>query len=132
LADLLSHPLVDFKGTISNDPREVAAALGIEAARKFLIEEITRVLRFDGTYLNSRHVPLLVDAMVHRGRLTAVRRDGIDRQEVGPISKAAFEMTVDNFFQSATFSEHDDLEGFSARIMFGQVTKCGTGTVRAS
>jgi len=67
--------------------------------------------------------------MCHRGNLTAVRRDGIAREEVGPIAKAAFETTVDNIFTSAIFSEQDDMEGFSARIMFGQTTKCGTGAI---
>ena len=129
LCALLGHPLVDSSRTISNNPREIRQVLGIEAARSFLVEEITRVLSFDGTYINAHHVPLLVDAMCHRGNLSAVRRDGIDRHDVGPIAKAAFEMTVDNTFTSAIFSEHDDMQGFSAQIMFGQSTKCGTGSV---
>jgi len=129
LLGLLGSPLVDSTRTISNNVREIWEVLGVEAARRFLVEEITRVLSFDGSYINARHVPLLADTMCHRGNLTAVRRDGIAREEVGPIAKAAFETTVDNIFTSAIFSEQDDMEGFSARIMFGQTTKCGTGAI---
>ncbi len=129
LLGLLGSSLVDSTRTISNNVREIWEILGVEAARKFLVEEITRVLSFDGSYINARHVPLLADTMCHRGNLTAVRRDGIAREEVGPIAKAAFETTIDNLFTSAIFSEQDDMEGFSARIMFGQTTKCGTGAI---
>ena len=103
--------------------------LGVEPARRFLIEEFTRVLSFDGSYINAHHIPLLVDAICHKGTLTAVRRDGIDRHDVGPIAKAAFETTIENVLRAATFGEHDDMEGFSAQIMFGLTTKCGTGSV---
>ena len=129
LLGLLGSPMVDSTRTISNNVREIWEVLGVEAARRFLVEEITRVLSFDGSYINARHVPLLADTMCHQGNLTAVRRDGIAREEVGPIAKAAFETTIDNIFTSATFSEQDDMEGFSARIMFGQTTKCGTGAI---
>ena len=129
LLGLLGSSMVDSTRTISNNVREIWEVLGVEAARRFLVEEITRVLSFDGSYINARHVPLLADTMCHRGNLTAVRRDGIAREEVGPIAKAAFETTIDNIFTSAIFSEHDDMEGFSARIMFGQTTKCGTGAI---
>ncbi len=129
LLGLLGSPLVDSTRTISNNVREIWEVLGVEAARRFLVEEVTRVLSFDGSYINARHVPLLADTMCHQGNLTAVRRDGIAREEVGPIAKAAFETTIDNLFTSAIFSEQDDMEGFSARIMFGQTTKCGTGAI---
>jgi len=55
--------------------------------------------------------------MCRRGNLTAIRRNGIAREEVEPIDKAAFETTIDTIFTSAIFSEQDDMEGFSLRIM---------------
>nr|QBK86972.1 MAG: DNA-directed RNA polymerase subunit alpha [Marseillevirus LCMAC103] len=131
LSRVLGAPGVDSTRTISNNTREILHVLGIEAARSFLVDEITRVLSFDGSYINSHHVPLLVDAITCRGGLTPVRRDGIDRNEVGPIAKLAFEQTVNNMIESAVFSEHDNMNGFSARVMFGQFMQGGTGSVAA-
>ncbi|HMP28055.1 MAG TPA: hypothetical protein PKD85_00560, partial [Saprospiraceae bacterium] len=62
LLEILSQPNIDTTRTISDEMWEIYKIFGIEAARKFLIEEITRILSFDGTYINPRHICLLVDA----------------------------------------------------------------------
>lgn len=128
LADILSIPGVDTTRTISDDMWEINRIFGIEAVRKFLITEITKILSFDGTYINPRHIVLLVDAMCKSGNITSVNRDGISR-DVGPLAKGMFEKAVENFAESAAFGEHDTMKGVSASIMMGTLPNVGTGTV---
>ena len=128
LAEILCTPGVDPTRTVSDDIWEMFYTFGIEAARKFLIREITRILSFDGTYINPRHISLLVDNMCRTGVITSVNRDGIGR-EVGPLAKAMFEKAVENISESAAFAEHDMMKGVSGAIMFGVLPEVGTGTV---
>jgi DNA-directed RNA polymerase beta' subunit len=128
LMELLGIDGVDTTRTSSDNMWEIYKVLGIEATRKFLIKEITRLLSFDGTYINQRHISLLVDAMTISGTITGANRYGISR-DVGPIAKGLFEKAVDNFAEAALFAETDTMNGFAASVMFGTVAKIGTGTV---
>ena len=128
LQALLGMPGIDTTRTISDDMWENYRIFGIESARSFLIKEITKVLSFDGTYINPRHISLLVDGMCRSGSITSVNRDGIPR-EVGPIAKGMFEKAVDNFAHASAFAEHDGMKGVAASVMFGTLAEVGTGTV---
>jgi DNA-directed RNA polymerase beta' subunit len=119
---------VDPYNTVVDDMHTLCATLGIEAARKFLIEELTRIISFDGVYINPRHIQLLADSMTYTGEITSVRRDGISR-EVGPNAKIMFEQAVDNAVEASAFSEIDDMKGVSSAIMYGLTSKAGTGMV---
>lgn len=128
LISLLATIGVDIAGTTSDDIWEIYNVFGIEAVRAFLIDEITRILSFDGTYINPRHISLLVDTMCRTGIITSVNRDGISR-EVGPIAKGMFEKAVDNFAEASAFGEFDRMKGVSAAVMYGTLPEVGTGTV---
>lgn len=128
LVEILAHAGVDTTRTLSDDIWEVFAVGGIEAVRAFLIEDVTRILSFDGTYINPRHIGMLIDTMCRTGTLTSVNRDGIPR-EVGPLAKGMFEKAVDNFGEAAAFAEHDTMRGVSAAVMYGTLPEVGTGTV---
>jgi DNA-directed RNA polymerase beta' subunit len=128
LQELLGMPGIDPTRTTSDDMWEIYNTLGLEATRTFLFREITKILSFDGTYINKRHVYLLVDAMLRCGTITPVSRDGISR-DVGPIAKGLFEKTVENFAESSAFCEQDMMQGVAASIMYGTLPPVGTGTV---
>jgi len=119
---------VDSVKTSTNHVWEIYRTLGIEAVRKFLIEEITRVLSFGGTYINPRHIQLLVDSMTDGGDITSVNRTGISRKE-GPVKKIMFEQPVDNTVEAAAFTEMDDLLSVASSIMYGKLARSGTGMV---
>jgi DNA-directed RNA polymerase II subunit RPB1 len=125
---LLGLPSIDTTRTTSDDVWEIYRIFGVEAVRTFLIKEITKVLSFDGTYINPRHISLLVDGMCRTGVITPVNRDGIPR-EVGPIAKGMFEKAVDNFAYASAFTEFDRVKGVAASVMFGTTAQVGTGTV---
>lgn len=125
---ILSLPNVDQTRTICDDMHAVMSALGIEAARKFLIEELSRVISFDGTYIDPRHIQILVDSMTHTGEITSIGRYGISR-DVGPIAKIMFEQSVFNAVESAIFTEADQMNSTASSVMYGLTAKSGTGVV---
>jgi len=124
---ILNYTGVDFTRSLSNDILETCKILGVEAARKVLIQELRNLISFDGSYVNSRHLSLLVDVMTHRGRLMSITRHGINKTDIGPIAKCSFEETVDIFYQSAVFGISDNLKGVSSSILVGQIPSIGTG-----
>ena len=58
-----------------------------------------------GSYVNYRHLAMLVDSMTSRGHFMAITRHGINRSEAGPLAQASFEETVDILFRAAVFAE---------------------------
>ena len=127
LQDVLNHPIVDYTKTFSNDIYEVYDNFGIEAARYALFKEINDVIRFEGAYVNYRHLSLLVDTMTSRGSLMSIDRHGINRGDIGPLAKCSFEETTDQLLKASIFGEVDKVTGVSSNIMMGQVAPCGTG-----
>jgi DNA-directed RNA polymerase II subunit RPB1 len=127
LADVLTIPGVDTSRTYSNQFIEVFEVFGIEAARSALLRELTQVLAFDGSYVNHRHLALLVDIMTVRGYLTPVTRHGINRADNGALMRCSFEETVEILLEAAAFGELDDCRGVSENLILGQLAPAGTG-----
>ena len=127
LLEIWNSPNVDYTRTHSNDIYEIYDMLGIEAARKVLMEEIKEVIVGSGNYVNFRHLALLCDIMTNKGSLMSIDRFGINRGNIGPLAKCSFEETTDQLFKASIFGEVDKLSGVSANIMMGQIPPCGTG-----
>lgn len=126
---ILNYTGVDYTRSLSNDIIETCKVLGIEASRKVLIQELKNLISFDGSYVNPRHLSLLVDIMTHRGKLMSITRHGINKTDIGPIAKCSFEETVDILYQSAVFGVSDNLKGVSSSILIGQPPLIGTGKI---
>ena len=127
LLEVMAHPDVDFSRTTSNHLVEVITILGIEAVRNALLKELRGVIEFDGSYVNYRHLAILVEVMTYRGHLMSITRHGINRAETGPLMRCSFEETVDILMEAAAFSERDGMTGVSENIMLGQFCPVGTG-----
>jgi DNA-directed RNA polymerase II subunit RPB1 len=127
LADVLAIEGVDSSKTYCNSFIEILGVLGIEAARAGLLKELGMVLSFDGSYVNHRHMALLVDIMTQRGLLMAITRHGINRNDTGALMRCSFEETVEILLEAAGFGELDDCRGVSENIMLGQLAPMGTG-----
>jgi DNA-directed RNA polymerase II subunit RPB1 len=123
--DLLSHELCESTLTTIDNVCDIYDCLGIEAARSFLVDEITQIMGFDGTFTNPKHIMLLADRMCLNGKISSVNRHGMERDSFGPLAKAGFEETVYNLFQSGIHSEVDNLNGASASIMTGKAPSVG-------
>jgi len=119
---------VDSTRVICDDVHTIAKVFGIDAARKFLFQEISRLISFDGGTVDPRHVQLLVDTMTYSGKLTPVSRNGIP-MDVGPNSRLMFEKCIDNAVDAAVFGELDTMRSVSSSVMFGTMSYGGTGPI---
>ncbi|KAF2222589.1 DNA-directed RNA polymerase II largest subunit [Elsinoe ampelina] len=127
LKDVLTIEGVDPNRTYSNHFIEIFNVFGIEATRSALLRELKQVLSFDGSYVNHRHLALLVDIMTARGNLMAITRHGINRSDTGALMRCSFEETVEILFDAASSGELDDCRGVSENIILGQLAPSGTG-----
>lgn len=118
---------VDATRTTTNDIWQILEVFGIEAARLAIVRELTQVLAFDGSYVNHRHIALLVDVMSYRGSISAVTRHGINRADTGALMRCSFEETVEILLEAAATGELDDCRGISENVMLGQMAPMGTG-----
>ncbi|OAG29397.1 DNA-directed RNA polymerase II subunit RPB1 [Nematocida displodere] len=127
LAEVLSHPFVDASRTVSNDPLEMYAILGVEAARTCILNEIRAVIESDGSYVNFRHLSILADVMTQRGILCGITRHGTNRGDSGALMRCSFEETVEILLDAAANAEIDRCKGVVESVMLGQVASIGTG-----
>jgi DNA-directed RNA polymerase subunit A" len=120
---------VDFKRTTTNNIAEIADVLGIEAARNAIIEEMISTLNEQGLDVDPRHITLIADAMTMDGEVKQIGRHGIAGGKASVLSRAAFEVTVDNLLEAAIHGETDELKGVTENVIVGQPIKLGTGAV---
>lgn len=127
LLEVLGLNYIDAKRTVSNNVMEIYDVLGVEAARRCLLNELSEVLEFDGSYVNLHHMALMCDRMTFKSKLISVFRSGINSDtDVGPIAKASFEETPEMFLRAAQHAELDTMTGVSANVMAGQMGNFGT------
>ena len=128
LMNLLSLDNIDIYNTTTNDIQEIYNVLGIEAARQAIYNELIEVIEFDSTYINYHHLNLLCNRMTCNSTLVSVFRHGINNDNIGPISKASFEETPEQFLKAARHGELDNMRGVSANVMCGQTGYFGTSS----
>ena len=126
LLEILKLDYVNKITTCSNNMWEVYAIFGIEATRAFLMEEFDSILSSD-TYINARHITLLVDIMLFTGTISSISRYGVHRNQSGPISRSSFEESLDNFVKAGLYGENESTSGVSAAIICGKPSNIGTG-----
>ena len=128
LLEVLSLDNIDGKRTFSNDIMEIHRTLGIEACRQSILNELSDVIEFDGTYINFHHLSLLCDRMMATKKLVSMFRHGINNDNIGPIAKASFEETPEMFLRAARHGELDLMRGVSSNVMCGQRGYFGTNS----
>jgi len=129
LMDLSAVPCIDWYNTISNDLNEIHATLGLEAAVAILYNELTVTISFDGTYVDPRHIMMIVNTMCRGGYIMPLSRHGINRMDTGPLLRCSFEETPDILCDAACFGEVDNGKGVSQNIMTGKLAGIGSGYV---
>ena len=129
---LFTRDDIDTTHTISNDVHEILRTLGIEAARSFLIRELIRVISIDGSYINPRHIVLLVEFMTNQGRLNPITYSGIQRQPIGSLDKATFERSMDVLKEAGAFGRKQPITSVSSSIYAGKQARIGTGYTSTS
>ena len=133
LAECAALPHVDWSRCTSNDLWEVLPTLGVEACAHVLYDQLKTVVSYDGTYVDDRHLLLLVDTMCRGGGLMPLNRHGINRvEDTSPLMRCSFEETMDVLCEAAVFGESENACGVTSCIMTGQLAKLGTGGVDVS
>ena len=122
--EIILQPYVDYKRTKSNNMWDNFEVLGIEGAHKYLLDEFGKIIK-----VNKRHLDILIDSMTQPGKIMSVSRYGIDRKQVGPLAKACFEQPIENFLISAAKGERDEIQGVTASITLGKLSRMGTGSM---
>ena len=128
LLDILGLDYIDKTRTYSNDIQEIYRTFGVEAARQSILNELSEVIEFDGTYINYHHTTMLCDRMCCNNKLVSVFRHGINNDDIGPIAKASFEETPEMFLKAARHGELDNMKGVSSNILCGQEGYYGTSS----
>lgn len=129
LSSIWALPAIDWARTYSNDINEMCRVLGIEAAIHVLFQELKSVLAFDGSYINDRHIMMVVNTMSHRGYLMPLNRHGMNRLHTSVLKKASFEESMDMLLEASTFGTVDNVRGVSERIMVGRKPLIGTNSM---
>ncbi|MBI5553438.1 MAG: DNA-directed RNA polymerase subunit A'' [Candidatus Diapherotrites archaeon] len=129
LKAVLKLPEVDGNRTTTNDIKEIASVLGIEAGRMAIVNELSGVLRQNNIAVDIRHIMLLGDLMGWTGDVKGIVRTGITREKRSPFARAAFEETVKHLMDAAFKGEIERLDGVVENIIVGQPIKVGTGLV---
>ncbi len=127
LKEVLNMPFVDYTRTISNDMWEIHKIFGIEAVKSYLLMEFNNIISVGGTYINPRHILLLVNKMTYTGEIRAIARFGVESSQYGPLTRASFEEVMKHLIMAAIFSEVDNLNGVSSNIALGTKIRAGTG-----
>jgi len=133
LKGVFTFEWVDKKRTISNNPREVAEVLGIEAARDLIVQEIKETL--GELEVDTSHILLLADAMCFDGEPESIGRHGLaGKKEIskdkekgkqvwkGILSRAAFEVPFKVLTEAALEGESDELKGVFENVVVGRPT----------
>jgi len=124
LQEVLGLDFIDTSRTYSNNVREVAEVLGIEAAVQVLSLEMGEVL----PDINNHHLSIIVDKMTSLKNMCPVFRSGIFADNVGPLMKSSFEMHSEVLLNAARHGEFDNARGISASVMLGQAGYFGTSS----
>lgn len=126
LLEVLALDGIDTGRTDTNDIVDVYNTLGIEACRAAMLRDM--IGSFSGSsYVNYRHLALLVDMQTLSGFPTSVDRHGMAKGIAGPIAKSSYEQPVDVLAKAAVFRDSDPVTGVSASAWFGKLSSVGTG-----
>jgi len=133
LDDVMHLPCVDWHSITSTNVTDVLDSFGIEAARSVLLRELTITMSYDGTYVNLRHLQLLVDSMCYRGYVMPMSRHGINRGGSGEtFKKCSYEETMEVLAQAALYGDGDNMQGITPSVALGQSCPImGTASCRA-
>lgn len=127
LKDALELEEVDAKRVRTNNIFEIAEVLGIEAARKAVINEALKVIGEQGLSIDIRHIMFLADAMTKSGEIKGVTRSGITKEKESVLAKASFETPIQHIVAASLIGEKDALNSVIENVMLNQPVPLGTG-----
>ena len=79
------------------------------------------------SYINIRHIQLLVDVMLYTGSISSISRYGVHKNQSGVLTKCSFEESLDQILKAGVYCEKELINGVSGAIICGKVSNIGTG-----
>ncbi|KAL8716050.1 MAG: hypothetical protein Q9225_006266 [Loekoesia sp. 1 TL-2023] len=119
--------IIDPHRIFTNDIGAMLEFYGVEAARSTIIREMDGVFKSHSITVDMRHLNLIADFMTRGGGFSPFNRIGI-RDAVSPFMKMSFETTLKFVASAVLEGDWDTLDGPSARIVAGRLSKVGTGS----
>ena len=129
LKEVLSMDGIDQVRTTTNNIHEIGQVLGIEAARRSIINEAQKTLSEQGLSVDVRHIMLVADIMTSEGVVKSIGRHGISGEKSSVLARAAFEETGKHLLHESIRGEVDELTGIIENIIIGQPIPLGTGSI---
>jgi DNA-directed RNA polymerase III subunit RPC1 len=126
LAGAMSVQGVVSKNIKANHILDVCGTLGIEAARRSIIDEIQDTMEHHGVGVDPRHLYLLADCMTYTGSVLGITRFGISKMRDSVLNLASFERTTDYLFDAGVYAKSDTISGVSECIIMGRPVPLGT------
>ncbi|XP_044448679.1 DNA-directed RNA polymerase III subunit 1 [Triticum aestivum] len=130
LLKVLGTPGVDAKRTKSNHILEVNKTLGIEAARRSIIDEIRYTFENNNMMIDLRHMMLLADLMTYKGEILGITAGGIAKMKSSVLMLSSFERASEHLFNASYAGREDQIEGVSECIIMGIPKQLGTGILK--
>ncbi len=127
LQDVLELDFVDEARTSTNDVFEMAEVLGIEAARRGIINEVLNVIEAQGLNVDLRHIMLVADTMCVTGEIRGITRYGVVSEKASVLARASFETPIKHIINASLVGEVDNLNSVVENVMLNQPVPIGTG-----
>jgi len=127
LKQILDLDFVDSERTTTNDIFEIEKVLGIEAARRAIIDEVFKVIESQGLDVDVRHIMLVADTMCNLGSVKGITRYGVVSEKSSVLARASFETPIRHILNAALVGEEDKLDSVVENVMLNQPIPVGTG-----
>ena len=101
--------------------------MGIEAARRAIVDETMEILDKEGMLVDRRHIALMADIMTRDGTIKGVTRHGITKEKESVLARAAFEVPITHLVEASVRGETDNLTSVVENVMINQPVPIGTG-----
>jgi len=127
LSEVLQLEGIDVHRTTTNNIFEIQEVLGIEAARRAIINEVFKVIENQGFNVDIRHIMLVADTMCVSGSIKGITRYGVVSEKASALARASFETPIKHIINAALIGEVDQLNSVVENVMLNQAIPTGTG-----
>ena len=128
--DIIKTDGIDYQHSKTNNILEIFKTLGIEAARKSIIDELNYTFEKHSFHVDKRHLGLISDLMTFKGTVLGFQRFGMINMKDSVFLHSSFERTKDILFDAAIYGKVECLSGVSESIIVGKTTTIGTGVFK--
>ncbi len=129
-AEILSMNMINKYRSVTNDIGETIEALGINAGKTLMYNELSSVYRANGASPSPSLLRSLISAMTHTGIPTPINSIGIKKTESSVIQQMTFEKAEQVIVDSSIYAKKEKVNGTSNNILLGQAFQGGTNAFK--